>query len=129
MCEEETKKAPVGAQSETLLVNGQKVTTYTINGKTVTQTEFEAAAEKKRRDLEELAPVPRKEAPDVSELKKRIEALSAGKTDTGQTTYRLININRSDPDPSLFAVPAGYTIKDESQRPPKKRRSPEEEGR
>lgn len=50
---------------------------------------------------------------------------------SGVTTYRLTNINRSDPDPSLFAVPAGYTIKDESQRPPKKkkRRPPEEEQR
>ncbi|MGH9833461.1 MAG: hypothetical protein ACRD9Y_10620, partial [Blastocatellia bacterium] len=46
---------------------------------------------------------------------------------SGVTTYRLTNINRSDPDPSLFAVPAGYTIKDESWRPLKKRRPPEEE--
>jgi hypothetical protein len=48
---------------------------------------------------------------------------------SGVTTYRLTNINRSDPDPSLFAVPAGYTIKDESWRPLKKRRLPEEEHR
>lgn len=46
---------------------------------------------------------------------------------SGVTTYRMININRSDPDPSLFAVPAGYTINDETKRPPKKRRPPEEE--
>jgi hypothetical protein len=35
---------------------------------------------------------------------------------TGETTYRLININRSAPDPSLFQVPAGYAVTDfESQ--------------
>ncbi|HEY2468248.1 MAG TPA: hypothetical protein VGI45_10495 [Terracidiphilus sp.] len=28
----------------------------------------------------------------------------------GQTTYSLTNIQRSEPDPSLFQVPAGYTI-------------------
>jgi len=28
----------------------------------------------------------------------------------GETTYRLTNINRSEPDPSLFQVPADYTI-------------------
>ena len=30
---------------------------------------------------------------------------------TGRTTYRLTNINRGDPDPALFKVPAGYTIR------------------
>ena len=30
------------------------------------------------------------------------------------TTERLININRAEPDPSLFQVPAGYTIVDET---------------
>src|SRR5262245_11716685 len=34
----------------------------------------------------------------------------------GETTYRLTNINRSEPDPSLFQVPADYTI-DESFSP------------
>jgi hypothetical protein len=34
----------------------------------------------------------------------------------GETTYRLTNINRSEPDPSLFQVPADYTI-DESLGP------------
>jgi hypothetical protein len=29
----------------------------------------------------------------------------------GQTTYSLTNIQRSEPDPSLFQVPAGYTIR------------------
>jgi hypothetical protein len=28
----------------------------------------------------------------------------------GETTYRLTNINRSEPDPSLFQVPADYTV-------------------
>src|SRR5499426_1972949 len=43
------KKLATGAQSEPLMVNGQKVTTYTINGQTVTQAEFEALVEKKKR--------------------------------------------------------------------------------
>jgi hypothetical protein len=34
----------------------------------------------------------------------------------GETTYRLTNINRNEPDPSLFQVPADYTI-DESLGP------------
>jgi hypothetical protein len=32
---------------------------------------------------------------------------------TGHSTYRLLNIRRLDPDPTLFQVPADYTI----QRP------------
>ncbi len=32
---------------------------------------------------------------------------------TGHSTYRLLNIRRLDPDPSLFQVPADFTI----QRP------------
>jgi hypothetical protein len=30
----------------------------------------------------------------------------------GETTYRLTNISRSEPDPSLFQVPADYTVKE-----------------
>ena len=30
---------------------------------------------------------------------------------TGRTTYRLTNINRAEPDPALFKVPAGYTTR------------------
>jgi hypothetical protein len=30
----------------------------------------------------------------------------------GETTYRLTNINRGEPDPSLFQVPADYTVKE-----------------
>ena len=29
---------------------------------------------------------------------------------SGRSTYRLTNINRADPDPALFKVPAGYTM-------------------
>jgi len=29
---------------------------------------------------------------------------------TGEHTYRLTNINRSEPDPSLFKVPSGYKV-------------------
>jgi hypothetical protein len=32
----------------------------------------------------------------------------------GEQTYRLTNINRSEPDPSLFDVPAGYRILNEN---------------
>ena len=33
----------------------------------------------------------------------------------GDTTYKLTNIQRSEPDPSLFQVPADYTIKDQPE--------------
>jgi hypothetical protein len=29
---------------------------------------------------------------------------------TGDNTYRLTNINRAEPDPSLFQVPPDYTV-------------------
>jgi hypothetical protein len=29
---------------------------------------------------------------------------------SGETVYRLTNINRSNPDPSLFEIPDGYTV-------------------
>jgi hypothetical protein len=32
----------------------------------------------------------------------------------GETTYRLTNINRSEPDPSLFQVPADYRVEENS---------------
>ena len=32
----------------------------------------------------------------------------------GETVYRLINISRSEPDPALFQVPAGYTITEQA---------------
>lgn len=31
---------------------------------------------------------------------------------SGETTFRLTNINRNEPDPSLFQVPADYTVKE-----------------
>lgn len=34
----------------------------------------------------------------------------------GEQTYRLTNINRSEPDPSLFEVPAGYKVLSEGPR-------------
>jgi hypothetical protein len=33
---------------------------------------------------------------------------------SGEFTFKLLNINRSEPDPSLFEVPPGYTVKDET---------------
>jgi hypothetical protein len=30
---------------------------------------------------------------------------------TGRSTYQLSNINRNEPDPSLFQTPADYTIR------------------
>lgn len=40
---------------------------------------------------------------------------------TGDTTYRLTNIVRTEPDPSLFVVPADFTIKDTGIRRPEPR--------
>ena len=37
---------------------------------------------------------------------------------TGDTTYRLTNIVRGDPDRSLFEVPADYTVKESGIRRP-----------
>ena len=46
---------------------------------------------------------------------------------SGETTYRLTNINRSEPDRTLFEVPADYTVRDNTTLPAKKKRPPEEE--
>jgi hypothetical protein len=35
----------------------------------------------------------------------------------GENTYKLINIRLGDPDPLLFQVPAGYAVKDNTQKP------------
>ncbi|MBO0859354.1 MAG: hypothetical protein J2P21_12910 [Chloracidobacterium sp.] len=190
------KKPATGAQSETLMINGQKVTTYTINGKTVTQAEFEAfaAAKKKREAEEELTARRIKEAPNSPDIRKELEILRSGKPDTdkgqkkteslgtqtiegvtaegtrstltipageigntlpievvdenwyspelqitvmtkhrdprsGETTYRLNNINRGEPDRSLFEVPADYTVEEGKPSPkelPKRRPTKEE---
>jgi hypothetical protein len=42
----------------------------------------------------------------------------------GETTYRLTNISRSEPDRSFFEVPADYTIQNKKFSPAKKRRLP-----
>lgn len=34
---------------------------------------------------------------------------------SGETVYRLTNINRAEPDPSLFAVPTDYKLSDDSE--------------
>ena len=44
---------------------------------------------------------------------------------SGESSYRLVNIVRGDPDPSLFQVPADYTIKESGI----KRREPAEQER
>ena len=41
---------------------------------------------------------------------------------SGETTYRLANIVRSEPDPSLFMVPPDYTIRDTGIRRPDEHR-------
>jgi hypothetical protein len=191
------KRPPMGAQAETLMVNGQKVTTYTINGQTVTQAEFEAftaAVEKKKRAQAEILDREVKEASNNPELKKKLEMVQFGKpiievgqkkteslgTQTiegvtaegtratltipagdigntlpieivdetwysselqinvmtkhrdprsGETTYRLTNISRSEPDRSLFEIPSDYTVA-EGKLPAKlpiKRKPPQEE--
>jgi hypothetical protein len=35
----------------------------------------------------------------------------------GDTTYKLTNISRTEPDRSLFEVPSGYTLKEETMKP------------
>ncbi|HZS07259.1 MAG TPA: hypothetical protein VFD58_20650 [Blastocatellia bacterium] len=51
---------------------------------------------------------------------------------SGETVYRLTSINRSEPDPSLFVVPADYTLRDEyytlrDESPIKRVKKPEED--
>jgi hypothetical protein len=31
----------------------------------------------------------------------------------GETTYKLTNLSRAEPDPTLFQIPADYTVKDQ----------------
>ncbi len=45
----------------------------------------------------------------------------------GETTYRLINISRNEPEHSLFEVGSDFTIKDESAGPAKKKIREEQE--
>jgi len=46
---------------------------------------------------------------------------------TGETIYRLTNINRSEPDHALFEVPAGYSVIEKSASPVKKKKLPKEQ--
>jgi hypothetical protein len=46
---------------------------------------------------------------------------------TGETTYRLTNINRSEPAKSLFEVPVDYTVSEGLKVLPAKMRKPEQE--
>jgi len=45
---------------------------------------------------------------------------------TGETTYRLTNLSRSEPDRSLFEVPADYTFREGKMPPVRKPTKPEE---
>jgi hypothetical protein len=45
---------------------------------------------------------------------------------SGETVYRLTNINRSEPARALFEVPADYTVRDGSTMPVKKVRGEEQ---
>jgi hypothetical protein len=45
---------------------------------------------------------------------------------SGETTYRLTNLSHSEPDRSLFEVPAGYAVQ-EGKMPPKPKPMKEEE--
>ena len=189
------KKLATGAQGETLMINGQKVTTYTINGKTVTQAEFEAftaAVEKKKRAQAEILEGEIKEASNDGVLKKKLEMVQKGRTDadpwkkeslgtqtiegvnaegvratltipageigntlpievvdetwyspelqitvmvkhrdprSAETTYRVTNINRGEPDRSLFEVPVDYAVAEGkwSPKPPLKPKPTKEE--
>ncbi len=42
----------------------------------------------------------------------------------GETTYKLTNISRTEPDHSLFELPAGYTLKEETLQPKMRMRKP-----
>ena len=150
---------------------------FMVNGQPVTQAEFEALMEKKRKAQEELPATRGKVASNDPELKKKLEMLQPGKMGAGQrkteslgkqviegveaegtrttltipvgeignslpievvdeswyshelqvmvmtkhrdprsgeTTYRLTNLNRSEPDRALFEVPADYTVRENS---------------
>jgi hypothetical protein len=45
---------------------------------------------------------------------------------SGETTYRLTNLSRSEPDRSLFEVPADYTVRENKMPPKGKPTKPEE---
>ncbi|MCI0390587.1 MAG: hypothetical protein MOB07_17720 [Acidobacteria bacterium] len=162
---------------------------YMLNGQAVTQAEWEAAMEKKRRAGEELMSRQKKEELNDPDLKKKLDMLHPGNNDlgrkkieslgtqtiegvtaegtrttltipageigntlpleivdetwyspelqitvmtkhrdprSGETTYRLTNLSRSEPDRSLFEVPTDYTVR-ENKMPPKGVKPPREE--
>ncbi len=35
----------------------------------------------------------------------------------GETTYKLTNLSRAEPDPALFQIPADYTVKEQPSGP------------
>jgi hypothetical protein len=171
------KKPAAGARGEFMITRDG---TFMINGQQVTQAEFEAVTEKKRRATEALLAAQEKEATGDSLMKKKLEMLQKDKLDAGQrkteslgtqtiegvaaegtrstltipageigntlpieivdeswyspelqimvmtrhrdprsgeTTYRLTNINRGEPDRSLFEVPADYTVSENKLLP------------
>jgi hypothetical protein len=188
-----TAQKNVAPQKKPLVVvpNGPNGT-FTINGQTVTQTEFEAALEKKRTAHEELLMTQRKEGSNDPQSKMNLEMLRLGKPEinagqkkaeslgtqtiesvtaegrrltltipageigntlpleiidetwyspelqitvmskhrdprSGETTYRLTNLNRSEPDRSLFEIPAGYTLKEVTAPKPRPMKNPDGE--
>ena len=50
---------------------------------------------------------------DSPELKLRIMSKRSDPR-TGENTTQILDINRAEPDPSLFTIPAGYTLVDET---------------
>ena len=50
---------------------------------------------------------------DSPELKLRVMSKRSDPR-SGENTTQILNINRAEPDPSLFTIPAGYTVVDET---------------
>jgi hypothetical protein len=86
--------------------------TFMINGRTVTQAEFEALKEKKQRIQEELLATRGEVAANGPELKKKLETLQTGKTDAdtwkkeslGTQTIEGVTVEGTR---STFTIPAG----------------------
>src|SRR6266508_325525 len=135
------KKPATGAQGETLMSNGQMVQT----GKPIidvgqkkteslgTQTIEGVTAEGTRATLT----IPAGEIGNTLPLEiidetwyspeLQINVMTKHRDPrSGETTYRLTNLSRSEPDRSLFEVPAGYTVQ-EGKMPPKPKPMKEEE--
>ena len=52
---------------------------------------------------------------DSPELKLRVMSKRSDPR-SGENTTQILDINRAEPDPSLFTIPAGYTVVDETGR-------------